>query len=207
MQKFTAVAVALVIIAVGSLPAAAADGGDNVTIPGSARYFLQRLLERVRLGLTRNPDARAALIAQMIQRRAAEIGAMTPEQRSRFAGNLAGDMAQLTRAAEGVMAGMEKSGSDMTEIASAIAASNSRAVAVLQGLLEDGSMPGQTGLMEAVRTLKRVRTRSCEILEDIAEGVMPGNQDRAREEIQSMMRAREDLPTPGRGRPAGAGGD
>lgn len=207
MCRITAVAVVLIIIISVAAPVTAGDADAGVTVPGSARYLVQRLVERVRLGLTRDPGARASLIAQMIQRRASEIEAMNQEQQSRFAPGLAGNMAALVRAAERIMSRMHDSGADMTGVAAAVASSSTRALDVLQQLQESGHMPVQAeaGLLQAARSLERTQSRSCEILERIADGEMPGNRARALREIQSMRKTREDLPAPARGRPAPGG--
>ncbi len=189
-RAITLLVVAAVVVMV-AVPALAADdespGGIDADSPF---YFLQQIIEEVRLRLTENAADRAGFVAQLLELRVNEIGSMVQRGRPDIVGHLAGRTARTAGVIGGIFDQMVENGDDM-DAADVVAEATLEAEKVLQDLLdevgEDMPVEALEGLNTALEAVRNGRNQALDVLEGIANGEFPGNQEQAQGALEQLM--------------------
>ena len=207
MKKALTVGLVVTLLLIFALPAMAgeADEENLVVPPGSASYFAQQIVDKVQWGLSRGADQRAAIAADVLERRMAEMGIVAARGQTEHVGYLAQQTVRvMDRIAEALGRAKGRPEVDVTDGAIAVlevATTAEDTLATLIEKAEDGDMPEEAleGLETALLAVQGGRAFALGILEGIFNGDFPGDADRAGETLRGPF----DDERPGRGRANG----
>ncbi len=205
MKRALTVGVVVALLLAFALPAMADEGGDNgdelVVPPGSGLHFAQQIVEITQGGLLREPDNRAGFAATLLARRMAEMRVLAARGQCEHTGYLAQQTEQIMGRVQEALGRAGEPGVDLTEGAAAVAEATAIAEETLDDLLDlidSGDMPSaaEYGLMRALEAVQNGRNHALSILEDIADGELPGDAARAGQVLRGPF---TDEGRPGRG--------
>jgi len=171
-------------------------------LPGSPFYFVKRLFESLRLGLTRPAEERAAYIAHLLEVRLAEAEALAGKGRAklvertlvRYQELAVRGTLELERAAGG--------GGDMTGALLALEAATRKSEGVLNGVTARVPEQAQSAIRTALQAANHGRETCLRMMERVCEGDAPGRPEVITEFLSNL---RGSLPA-GTGGPSGPGG-
>ena len=202
MKKALTVGLVVTLLLIFALPAMAgeADEENLVVPPGSASYFAQQIVDKVQWGLSRGADQRAAVAADVLERRMIEMRVVAARGQTEHVGYLTQQTERIMdRIGEALAKGRPEA--DVTDGAIAVLEATNTAEETLEGLIDSGDMPTEAleGLETALAAVQGGRAFALGILEGIFNGDFPGDADRAGETLRGPF----DDERPGRGRANG----
>lgn len=139
--------------------------------PDHPLYGLERAVEKVRLALTFNEQAKAEMHVQLAYERLVEAKSMEQKNKTQFVPELVKDYEDEVAAAEASIAKAETHGQNVTAVRMHVMEMTAKHIEVLQRVMENAPESAQSGIQTAIQNAEQVQVRNQE---RIAESVGGG---------------------------------